>query len=108
MGVNQSIDGSYTYDRYISVRRGGEMKDRYETNQSWGAVTEYSDYSGTIDVGAHLDAFEKAGKRVGDLERLSFNIESYCSDGEFILNSCDITEKTEENTDPIKTCGTFE
>ncbi|MBR5683802.1 MAG: glycoside hydrolase family 11 protein [Ruminococcus sp.] len=107
-GVNHTIDGSYNYARYFSVRRGCKMKDRYETNQSWGAVTEYSDYSGSIDVGAHLDAFEKAGKRVGDLERLSFNIESYCSGGEVKLNSCEITEKAEEDTEPIKTRGTFE
>lgn len=107
-GIDHTIDGSYTYDKYISVRRGGEMKDRYELNQSWGSTTEYSDYSGAIDVGAHLDAFENAGKPVGDLVRLSFNIESNCSGGEVKLNSCEITENPEDNSDPIKARGTFE
>jgi len=34
------IEGSYSYDRYISMRRGGDMKDRYEDNLSWGSTTE--------------------------------------------------------------------
>ncbi len=107
-GIDHTIDGSYTYDKYISVRRSGEMKDRYELNQPWGSTTEYSDYAGAIDVGAHLDAFEKAGKPIGDLIRLSFNIESFCSGGEVKLNSCEITKNPEDNSDPIKTRGTFE
>ena len=96
-----SIEGNYSYDRYISIRRGGEMKDRYEDDLSWGANTEYADYSGQIDVGAHFEALEKLGKRIGALERLSFNVESYRCAGEVKLNSCTLTEVPEKTSEAI-------
>ena len=102
-----SIEGSYSYDRYISIRRGGEMKDRYEDNLSWGSTTEYANYSGQIDVGAHFEALEKLGKRIGDLDSLSFNVESYRCSGEVRLNSCELIEQPENTTD-VRTTGTFE
>ena len=101
------IDGSYSYDRYISIRRGGVMKDRYANGLIWGETTEYDNYKGEIDVGAHFEALEKSGIRIGDLARLSFNVESYKCNGVVKLNSCELTEQPEDNT-AIRTSGTFE
>lgn len=102
-----TINGAVSYTRYFSVRRGGEMKDRYELGQSWGSETEYSDYKGEIDVGAQFDALEKLGEKIGDLDRLSLNVETYRCSGELKLNSCDLTEYQSAN-DGIQTKGTFE
>lgn len=102
-----TINGAVSYTRYFSVRRGGEMKDRYELGQSWGSETEYSDYSGEIDIGAQFDALEKLGEKIGDLDRVSLNVESYRSSGEVKLKSCDFTEYTPANSG-IQTKGTFE
>lgn len=99
--IKNSIEGNYSYDRYISIRRGGEMKDRYEDDLSWGADTEYANYSGQIDVGAHFEALEKLGKKIGDLERLSFNVESYRCAGEVKLNSCELTEQSENTGEAV-------
>ena len=102
-----TIDSAVSYTRYLSIRRGGEMKDRYELGQSWGSETEYSDYSGEIDVGAHFDALEKLGEKIGDLDRLSLNVESYRSNGTLKLNSCNFTEYKSDN-EGMQQMGKFE
>lgn len=104
--VNDVATGSFSYDRYFSVRRDGTMKDRYADGaDGWDAFT---DYKGEINVGAQLDAIEKLGKKIGDLDRLSFNVESFRSSGDVILNSCELTENKKENDDLPKTSGSFE
>ena len=99
------ISGSYSFDRYYSVRRGGKMKGR----DSYQDITnDLVDYKGEIDVGAHFDALEKLGKKIGDLDRLSFNVEAFCSNGSVRLKSCELTEQPEENEDTPKSSGSFE
>ena len=107
MRYNHTIDGSFSYPVYLSVRRGGEMKDRYDLSLSWGDTIEYSDYSGEIDVGAHFDVLEKLGQQIGDLDRLSLNVESYRSSGAVKLTSCELKEYPTVVNGPL-TVGTFE
>lgn len=104
---DHTIDGSFSYPVYLSVHRGGEMKDSYDLSLGWGDTIEYSDYSGEIDVGAHFDVLEKLGQQIGDLDRLSLNVESYRSSGAVKLNSCELKEYPTVVDGPL-TVGTFE
>ena len=96
-----TIDGSFSYPVYLSVRRGGEMKCSSDPD------SEKNSYSGQIDVGAHFYALEELGQAVGDLDRLSLNVESYRCSGTAKLNSCEITEYQTQNDHP-RVSGTFE
>ena len=99
-----TIDGSLSYPVYLSVRRDGEMECSSDSSRS---DNKYSSYSGQIDVGAHFDVLEKLGQKIGDLDRVSLNVESYKCSGAVKLNSCEITEYPTQNVFP-QTSGTFE
>ena len=58
-------------------------------------------------MGAHFEALEKIGKRIGDLDRLSFNIESYNCSCEVRLNNCELIEQPEDISG-VRTTGTIE
>ncbi|EWM54497.1 dockerin type I repeat-containing protein [Ruminococcus flavefaciens] len=95
--VENSIHGSYSYDRFVSLRRGCEINDNY------------AELEGNINVKAQLDAFNKLGKKTGTLDSLSLNLESYNCSGFAILNRCEITELSGEAGDaPYASGGTFE
>ncbi|MBO7473201.1 MAG: glycoside hydrolase family 11 protein [Ruminococcus sp.] len=102
-----TIDGSLSYPVFLSVRRDGEMECNTESSLYSAPNNEYSSYSGRIDVGAHLYALENLGQEIGDLDRLSLNVESYRCSGAVKLNSCEITDYLTQNDFP-NTSGTFE
>lgn len=93
----RDINGGYYNEKFISLRKGGEMTDS----------ADY--YMGKIDVGAHFEAYKELGKDSGTLDRLSLNIEAYKCRGEAVLASSSIKEKpAKDGSTPAGSDGTIE
>lgn len=92
--IQRSIAGEqYEIEQFYSMRKGAET-DAAEINRK-----------GTINFGDHLNAFEKLGYKIGDIDRISFNVEAYKCSGSAKLKSCEITELTGETTEPEEIKG---